>query len=76
MSRMLLKNCHIFDGTSPKLSELSDVLVEDGLIISVGEPVVEFDVDETVDVGGRTLMPGLIDAHYHAYGTDVDFPPP
>jgi len=25
-----------------------------------------------VDCGGRTLMPGLIDAHVHAYGVDAD----
>jgi predicted amidohydrolase YtcJ len=25
-----------------------------------------------IDVGGRTLMPGLIDAHMHAYASDVN----
>jgi imidazolonepropionase-like amidohydrolase len=25
-----------------------------------------------VDIGGRTLMPGLIDAHVHIWATDLD----
>jgi imidazolonepropionase-like amidohydrolase len=26
---------------------------------------------QVIDVGGRTLMPGLIDAHVHALASDV-----
>jgi imidazolonepropionase-like amidohydrolase len=57
----------LFDGTSPALREGAAVLVEEGRIAAVGrsgDAVPEG--ARVVDVGGRTLMPGLIDAHQHA----------
>lgn len=47
------------------------MLVESGIIREISDrPIVSSDA-HLVDVGGRTLMPGLIDAHVHAYGSDV-----
>jgi imidazolonepropionase-like amidohydrolase len=42
----------------------ADVVVEDGRIVAVG-PDGGGTADETVDVAGRTVLPGLIDAHTH-----------
>lgn len=55
----------LFDGVSEQVVEDGAVVVENGLIASVGEaralpPGVEF-----VDLGDATLLPGLIDAHVH-----------
>lgn len=47
--------------------EALDVLVRDGYIVEVGENLAG---DEVVDLTGCTLMPGLIDAHVHAAGSD------
>lgn len=61
-----LKNVRIFDGVSNSLQEGQDVLVQNGFIkdiIDAAETVTEADV---IDCGGRTLMPGLIDAHWHS----------
>lgn len=61
-----LTNVRIFDGMSAKLIEGKDVLVEGKLIkalIGRGDAVAEVD---TIDCGGRTLMPGMIDAHWHS----------
>ncbi|WP_126177110.1 metal-dependent hydrolase family protein [Tsuneonella rigui] len=71
MKSLLLKNALIFDGVSEERS-LGHVVVEQGLIKEVADtlPTGEFEV--TLDVQGRTLMPGLIDAHIHAYFPDVD----
>ncbi|QWC18789.1 amidohydrolase family protein [Halorubrum sp. 2020YC2] len=51
----------------------ADVAVADGEVVAVGEPgtvddaVAERDAAPTeVDVGGRVVAPGLIDAHVHA----------
>jgi imidazolonepropionase-like amidohydrolase len=45
------------------------VLIEDGTITRVGETSdPPPDGARAIDLGGRTLMPGLIDAHAHAYG--------
>jgi imidazolonepropionase-like amidohydrolase len=48
------------------------VLVEDDRIVEVGERVAKASGARRIDVGGRTLMPGLIDAHVHAVLTTMD----
>lgn len=62
---VLLRNVKIFDGTNSKLFEGQDVLVEGKLIkalVASGESVTDADI---IDCGGRVLMPGMIDAHWH-----------
>jgi imidazolonepropionase-like amidohydrolase len=44
-----------------------DLLVEDGTIVAVGE--VGASTATTVDLAGATVVPGLIDAHFHAYAS-------
>jgi len=63
---LLLRNVKIFDGTNGKLVEGQGVLVEGKLIkalVPAADAVADADV---VDCGGRTLMPGMIDAHWHS----------
>jgi len=48
------------------------VLVEGNLIREVSDGPVKSKNARVIDVGGRTLMPGLIDAHMHAYASDVN----
>lgn len=67
-SRVLFENVRIFDGTSPKLSDPSYVLVEDNKIQAISdEPIAVTAVGDltVIDGTGRTLMPGLSDAHWH-----------
>ena len=64
----LFQGGRVFDGKG-RMLEGSAVLVEDGRIARLA-PVGEFDgFDEangtTVDTGGGTLLPGLIDCHVH-----------
>lgn len=69
---ILLKNALLFDGTSPELREGMHVLIEGGRIREVtDEPLVANDA-RVIDLRGRFLMPGLIDAHFHAYGASLD----
>lgn len=63
---ILLRNAAIFDGMGNRLIEGSGVLVEGRLIkaiVGADETVADADV---IDCGGGTLMPGMIDAHWHA----------
>ena len=65
----LFENVRIFDGKSATLSAPSNVLVRGNKIETVSTQPVP--VDRRADTrivagGGRTLMPGLIDAHWHA----------
>jgi len=60
---VLFANVNVWDGTSDTIKKGLDVLVEGNKIKSIGK------IDATgaivIDGGGRTLMPGLINAHVH-----------
>ena len=65
----LISNVNIFDGETAKLHKNMHVLVEDNLIKTVSdEPLAVIQTDNVtiIDGGGRTLMPGLIDVHWHS----------
>jgi imidazolonepropionase-like amidohydrolase len=65
----LFNNARVFDGKSTSLSEPTNVLVRGKLIERISRAPIPIDRDATttiIDGGGRTLMPGLIDMHWHA----------
>jgi len=71
MSTLVFKNARIFDGTNAECAEGMYLRVSDGLIQEASpRPITDQDA-RVIDVAGRTLMPGLIDAHLHAYCSDV-----
>jgi imidazolonepropionase-like amidohydrolase len=64
----LFENVRVFDGTGSPLSEPTNVLVRDGIIAKISKDPIPVDrsASTTIFAGnGRTLMPGLIDAHWH-----------
>ena len=64
----LFQNVRIFDGASPNLSVPSNVLVRGNTIERISAAPIAADPSVTVVAGaGRTLMPGLIDAHWHSF---------
>ena len=71
MAQVLFENARIFDGFSEDCAEGMSVLVEDGLIREVSDKPIAAGGARKIDVAGKTLMPGLIDAHIHAYASDV-----
>ena len=71
MSPLIFKNARIFDGTSTDCAEGMYLRIADGLIQEVSSKPIAARETRVIDVGGRTLMPGLIDAHMHAYCSDV-----
>jgi imidazolonepropionase-like amidohydrolase len=59
----------------PRRDDLIDgiqVLVEDNLIKEVSDRPISADGAQRIDIGARTLMPGLIDAHIHLVLTEVN----
>jgi imidazolonepropionase-like amidohydrolase len=62
----LFKNAKVFDGKSDKVTARTDVLVVGNKIEKIGGVTAAPEGAAVVDAGGRTLMPGLIDAHWHA----------
>ena len=71
----LFQNVHIFDGRSAALSAPSNVLVKGNIIERISSDPIPIDATVTViAANGRTLMPGLIDAHWHAFMASVPQP--
>jgi len=66
---LAIVNATVFDGESDSLIE-GAVHVADGRITAVGGPPLP--ADRVLDARGRTVLPGLIDAHCHAYGIDLN----
>jgi imidazolonepropionase-like amidohydrolase len=62
----LFKNVKVFDGKSDLLSANTSVLVVGNKIEKIGGDIAAPERATVIDAGGRTLMPGLIDAHWHA----------
>lgn len=65
---LTIRNALIFDGESPELIEGS-ISIRNGRITAAGREVEGADV--VLDAGGRTVIPGLIDAHFHAYALSL-----
>jgi imidazolonepropionase-like amidohydrolase len=63
----------LFDGTQATLRPDPVVVIEGSTIMSVGLGVAAPDDAHVVDLGGTTLMPGLIDTHVHlAFDASTD----
>src|SRR5215467_397490 len=66
---VLFQNVRVFDGKSGVLSGPSNVLVRGNKIERISTAPIATDRSaktQMIEGGGRTLMPGLIDAHWHA----------
>ena len=67
-SAILFQDVRIFDGTSAGLSVRSNVLVVGNTIQRISTTSISTDGFSSVTAiagNGRTLMPGMIDAHTH-----------
>src|SRR5262245_53200684 len=63
----LFQNVRIFDGKGASLSAPSNVLIKGNSIERISKEPIAAEPGVTAIAGnGRTLMPGLIDAHWHA----------
>ncbi len=72
MGRIAFRNCALLDVDAGELRPGHGVLVEDERIVEVVEGDPPTSGAQVFDLGGRTLMPGLIDAHVHVTITSLD----
>lgn len=75
VSGFVVANARLLDPRSGELRPATSVRVEGDRIVAVSEPGVTLAAPDRVprfDAGGRTLLPGLIDAHVHAAITTLD----
>ncbi|MFC3051891.1 metal-dependent hydrolase family protein [Kordiimonas pumila] len=70
---LYLKNVQIFDGEHNRISTPSTIEIEDGKFRTVTENEISGDHTQSIDLTGKFIIPGLIDAHFHAYASDLDF---
>ena len=59
----LIKAAHLVEPRTGNVISPAAVLIEDARIVSVGSSHVK--ADRVIDLGGATLLPGLIDSHTH-----------
>jgi imidazolonepropionase-like amidohydrolase len=71
MSATLFENARILDGRAEGAIE-GHVLVESGTIKEVSDRPIPAAAARRIDLRGRTLMPGLIDAHVHVIASMVN----
>ncbi|WP_427982583.1 amidohydrolase family protein [Agarivorans sp.] len=61
----LFTNVNVFDGVHEKLIQNANVVVTGNIISNVSTEPLAVAGGKVIDGGGRTLMPGLTDAHFH-----------
>lgn len=65
MARITFVNGHVFNSSTEAFEE-KNVVCENGYVVSIGTDVPND--GEIVDLGGKYLIPGLIDVHTHGIG--------
>jgi imidazolonepropionase-like amidohydrolase len=72
MARIVFRGARVFDGRDV-LPANTTVAVEDNRITFVGQREFSADASDTVvDLAGKTLMPGMIQCHFHTgFGPDA-----
>ena len=73
MNGIVFSNASVLDTIGGELLPDRYVLVRDGCIVKVAEQPPHVAVDETIDLRGKVLMPGLCDGHVHVIASTADF---
>ena len=71
---ILITNAAIFDGQNEKLAEGMSVLVEGNKITKIAKTIPAPTGATIIDAKGKTLMPGLTDAHWHVMFSTPSIP--
>lgn len=66
--KTLIENASLIDGRAKAPVPGMNLLIEDGAIAAIGPEVALEGGGERIDATGRTVMPGMIDAHLHLMG--------
>jgi imidazolonepropionase-like amidohydrolase len=73
LSSILFKYASVLDVRAGTFLADHHVAVRDGRIVEVSSGAIAGTFDRTVAVGGKTLMPGLVDGHVHVTAVTADF---
>ena len=70
----LVENVHGYTLAGDRLQQFTGLVIELGKVVQTGEAAAlrkNFPDAQVIDGGGRTLLPGLIDAHGHVLGSQL-----
>lgn len=68
---LLIKNGTLYTMSDNGIMENTDLLIDNGKIIRIAKNILEPQA-EVIDASGYTVLPGIIDAHSHIGGFDMD----
>lgn len=72
--RYLLKNARLLPYlTEGYAGDRADILIENGKISRIMQPGTDTEMTDTIDVSGKTVLPGMFDLHMHLYFYTTDF---
>ncbi len=66
MGRLVLVDAHVVVGDGVQLPRATVVVDGDRIVSVGGEPIRPEPDDRVVDLAGRTVMPGMVNCHFHA----------
>lgn len=68
----IFKNGKLLDPRQGRLLDGYEVVIKDGYVQDVRQGAVDCAGAQVIDLRGRTVMPGLIDAHVHIYMNEAN----
>ncbi|MBQ8037342.1 MAG: amidohydrolase family protein, partial [Proteobacteria bacterium] len=68
---LILKNCRLVNVLSGEIENGADIAICGSQIVGIGPG---YEAEQTIDVAGRYVYPGFIDAHIHLESTKLTVP--
>jgi len=72
MKSVIFENCNLLDVENSQIIKGMNVLIEQNIISQISDSKIKSQNSIIIDSKGKTLMPGLIDAHVHITATSLD----
>lgn len=71
--RTVVRQARLFDSVAGSMRPGTTIVVDDDRVVAVSQEGIDVgDVAREIDAGGRSVLPGLIDAHVHVVATSHD----
>jgi len=72
MKSVIFEHCNLLDVENSQIIQGMNVLIEQNIISQISDSKIKSQNAIIIDSKGKTLMPGLIDAHVHITATSLD----
>lgn len=71
--RTVVRQARLFDSVAGSMRPGTTIVIDDDRVVAVSQEAIDVgDVAREIDAGGRSVLPGLIDAHVHVVATSHD----